>query len=146
LDPRLDHQVRFERLTPLRSATAYFDESLERVFGGVDRHAFESRLMAQFETEDFRAAGDCAWYALKNTIYASGCRVKAAKSPSPPASKQARQRAYSYFENALSVHTELTYARNGIAAVQALLIMVRLSPQFMTWSEVLTKMVAGLLC
>jgi hypothetical protein len=40
----------------------------------------------------------------------------------------------------------LTYARNGIAAVQALLIMVRLSPQFMTWSEVLTKMVAGLLC
>ncbi|CAN9215897.1 unnamed protein product [Alternaria alternata] len=50
-----------------------------------------------------------------------------AKAPLTATFVRARQEAYRYFENALSVHTELIYARSSIAAVQALMSMAYFS-------------------
>ena len=58
-------------------------------------------------------------------MYASGCRVILAKQTSMTFS-EAQAQAWQYFENALSVHTELLYTPTGLPAVQALAIMVRI--------------------
>jgi hypothetical protein len=59
-------------------------------------------------------------------VYASGCRIALSKqSPLIPFA-EAQERAWQFFENALSVHTELLYCATSLVAVQALTAMVRL--------------------
>lgn len=64
---------------------------------------------------------DPAWYALRNAIYAAGCRLELSKRGN---FREAYQTAWNFFENALAVHTELLYFHTSLLAVQALTVMV----------------------
>lgn len=75
-----------------------------------------------------------AWYALRNAIYASGCRLQLAKRRT---FREVYRTAWGYFENALSVHTELLYFRSSLLAVQALTVMVRYPASILLASVVL---------
>jgi hypothetical protein len=109
--------------TNLISTPAYFEECHYAVFGIPYRPAFEARLRSQF-AEDAGFEDDVSWFALRNAVYASGCRIVLSKLASVTFS-EAQAQAWSYFENALSVHTELLYTPTGLTAVQALALMVR---------------------
>lgn len=87
--------------------------------GIVDRYWFEARLKAYHKEP--RNDTDPAWYALRNTIYAAGCRIELSKSRS---FHEANKLAWRFFENALSAHTEILYFRTSIVGVQALTLMV----------------------
>ncbi len=98
---------------------AYFDEALDAALGIVHRPWFESRLRARFAGAADDA--DPAWNALRNIVYATGCRIELSKTRSI---RDANQAAWGWFENALSVHTELLYFRTSITGVKALTLMV----------------------
>lgn len=66
-----------------------------------------------------------AWYALRNIIYATGCRIALGVGADSATFAEARNKAWGYFENALAIHTELIYAPSGLIAIQALMAMVR---------------------
>ena len=105
-------------------AEAYFDEGLDSIFGVIQRPSFEARLRSHYDAQTSGLERDKAWYALRNTVFAAGCRITLSDGPYPSAFNEARNTSWRYFENALSVHTELVYARSGIIAVQALALMV----------------------
>lgn len=67
---------------------------------------------------------DASWYALRNAVYATGCRTHLANQKSVSWA-QAQAQSWPYFENALSVHVELLYTPTGLTAVRALAAMVR---------------------
>ena len=101
---------------------AFFEEALESALGIVHRPWFEVQLKNHFNGAINDA--DPAWYALRNVIYAFGCRIEQCKCSS---FKEATQLAWVWFENALSVHTEVLYFRTSIVGVQALTLMVSLT-------------------
>ncbi|KAF2101307.1 hypothetical protein NA57DRAFT_72748 [Rhizodiscina lignyota] len=96
---------------------AYFEETPEEAFGIVERPWFESRLRAHFNGT---IPDDKAWYALRNVIWASGCRIVLSKTAS---FREVSQASWAFFENALSVHTEILLVRASMVAVQALALM-----------------------
>ncbi|CAH0046653.1 unnamed protein product [Clonostachys solani] len=101
---------------------AYFDSCLDSIFGIIHREDFENRLRDHFQTNpDSRS--DASWYALRNTIYASGCRVSLCADSGPESFSRSREQSWKYFENALSVHTELLYVSTDIMSIQALILM-----------------------
>lgn len=100
--------------------TAYFDESYDAVFGLVERSDFEARLQKHLSGS---IIDDPAWYALRQTVYASGCRICLAKDASYSFS-DVQNEAWSYFRNAMSVHTELLFTFTELLAVRALIAMV----------------------
>jgi hypothetical protein len=100
----------------------YFEESLEQAFGIVDRPWFESKLRAHFSGA---VSDDAAWYALRNVLWASGCRIMLSKTESFKESKKASQ---ALFENAFSAHTELLYMPVSMTGLQAFILMVILHP------------------
>jgi hypothetical protein len=104
------------------SNVAYFEECHYAAFGVVHRPTFEARLGSQF-AQDADFEDDVSWFALRNTVYASGCRVILSKHASMTFT-EAQTQGWQYFENALSVHTELLYTPTGLPAVQALALMV----------------------
>ncbi|KIW38530.1 uncharacterized protein PV06_09486 [Exophiala oligosperma] len=104
-------------------ATAYFETSQDVAFGIIDRSVFEQRLRDHYSTQGSSVRFDSAWYALRNTVYAIGCLSALSRGPYPSAFVEARSQAWRYFENALSVHTELIYARSGMDAVQVMIAM-----------------------
>jgi hypothetical protein len=108
-----------------QTCAAYFEHSFDAMLGVVDRSAFESRLRSYLEQEK-TTHDDPAWYALRHTVYASGCRIALSKLSSSTPFAEAQEQAWRFFENALSVHTELVYCTTGLLAVQALAAMVRL--------------------
>ncbi|OAG35273.1 hypothetical protein AYO21_10544 [Fonsecaea monophora] len=127
---KLERAVQSERTpepdfqTAWKWTTAFFDQGLDAIFGCIHRQAFEQKLRAQFESKlPSGPAQDAAWYALRNTVYAAGCRITLSEGAYPSAFFEARTQAWRYFENALSVHTDLIYGRSGITAIQALLSM-----------------------
>ncbi|OQU99364.1 Fungal specific transcription factor domain-containing protein [Cladophialophora immunda] len=127
---KLERTVQSERTpepdsqTAWKWTTAFFEQGLDAIFGCIHRPAFEQKLRAQFESKQPSGSGqDAAWYALRNTIYAAGCRITLSEGAYPSAFLEARTQAWRYFENALSVHTDLIYGRSGITAIQALLVM-----------------------
>ncbi len=101
--------------------TAYFEDSFEAFYGVVYRTEFEARLAEHFESGG--AQDDPSWYALRNVVYATGCRTFLAQQKSMPW-KEAQDRSWPYFENALSVYVELLYTPTGLFAVRALAAMV----------------------
>ncbi|EXJ71827.1 uncharacterized protein A1O5_04328 [Cladophialophora psammophila CBS 110553] len=101
---------------------AFFDKGLDSVFGLVHRPSFEARLRAHFESGDY-SEGDLAWYALRNTVYATGCRIVVSGSNSHNAFNEARTQSWPYFENALSAHTDLLFSRSDMTTIQAFLAM-----------------------
>ena len=104
------------------SILAYFEESSEAVLGVVDREEFETCLRSHLEGNEI---DDPAWYALRQCVYASSCRIVLSKDQSNSFSHNQKE-AWSYFRNAMSVHTELLYTFTGLMAVRALIAMVSL--------------------
>ncbi|KAF2658702.1 hypothetical protein K491DRAFT_253954 [Lophiostoma macrostomum CBS 122681] len=99
-------------------AKAYFEECIGGTFYIIDRQNFEARLQRQNATSP--PDDDPSWYALRNVVYASGCRHVTFKSQ---LWTEAQKRAQCYFENALSVETDLLHGTPRIMSVQALLAM-----------------------
>ena len=97
---------------------AYFDEAPEAAFGIVLRSRFAAKLQSHFNGAP---DDDPAWYALRNAVYAVGCRISLSKTHS---FTEAYRKAWCFFENALSAHTEIIYFRTSILGVQALAVMV----------------------
>jgi hypothetical protein len=104
---------------------AYFEDSFEAHYGVVHRSDFEDRLARHFQNGG--APDDSSWYALRNVVYATGCRTLLAKQKGLTWS-EVHRRSWPYFENALSVHVDLLYTQTGLSAVRALAAMVRISP------------------
>jgi hypothetical protein len=107
------------QLTNLR--TAYFERSVDSLFEVVHRPEFEWQLrghLGKGHTTD-----DPACYALRNTVYASGCRLYHSASHAANFTL-IQEEAWSYFSNALSVHSELLLRSPSLRAVRALLAMV----------------------
>lgn len=80
---------------------------------------FEAQLRAQWDGKISNE--NYSWYALRNTVYAFGCRLELAKSAS---FREAYTKSWQYFENAMTVHTDLIYYKTDLMAVQALIAMV----------------------
>lgn len=91
------------------------------MYGFVDRSEFFLYLNAHFR-KDKSVANDPAWHALRNTVYASGCRIVSSKDESLRYS-DIQKEAWSYFQNAMSVHTELLFTFTSLMAVRALIAM-----------------------
>ncbi|EXJ70411.1 uncharacterized protein A1O5_06479 [Cladophialophora psammophila CBS 110553] len=104
--------------TAWRYTRAFFEEGLESALGIVHRPWFDTQLKGYFDGDVMDT--DPAWYALRNAIYAFGCRIELSNCGS---FQEANQSAWGYFENALSVHTEMLYFRTSIVGVQALTLM-----------------------
>lgn len=64
---------------------------------------------------------DPAWYALRNAVYASGCRILVNRSMGFQA---AQEQAWPFFENALSVQSQVLYWQTTVIGVQAFAVMV----------------------
>jgi hypothetical protein len=106
----------------LISGIAYFEDSYYAVFGVVERSTFEARLHLQ-HSQSSSYEDDISWFALRNTVFASGCRIVMSKD-SANTFAEIQAQAWRYFENALSVHTDLLYTPTGLTAVEALALMV----------------------
>ncbi|GKZ38319.1 hypothetical protein AbraIFM66950_010449 [Aspergillus brasiliensis] len=101
---------------------AYFENSFDTMFGVISRPDFEARLRYHLKRNG-RPDDDPAWYALRNTVYAFGCRVELSKASCATTLVEVEERAWQFFQKALSVHTELLYLPTGLMAVQALTAM-----------------------
>lgn len=102
---------------------AFFEESPASTLGVVYRPEFETALRAHLHG-DLTLGADPAWYALRKTIYASGCRIYKSKHTSASfADIQAE--AWGYFQCAMSVMAELLFTPTGLLAVRALCAMVK---------------------
>lgn len=103
--------------------TSFFDHCFEAVFGIVHRPSFEARLRAFLrQGPDTPPDKDIAWYALRNTVYASGCRQLLLKNRSKPYA-ESQAYAFQYFNRALSVHMDLVYGPPTLDGVRALAAM-----------------------
>jgi hypothetical protein len=111
-----------------REKTAYFERSHDRIFGVVYRPDFEARLRRHFQN-GCPIDENAAWYALRNAVYAEGCRSAGSKESGQDFS-QVQAEAARYFENAVSVLTELLFTPSGLMVVQAVVVMVRSLTQF----------------
>ncbi|KAJ6110206.1 hypothetical protein N7486_002441 [Penicillium sp. IBT 16267x] len=92
------------------------------MFGVVHRPSFESQLRTHFQQRNTSERECPSWYALRNIVYALGCRSAAlqdwgAGSLLPPVE------ASNYFENAFSVYADLLYTPAEFASVQALTLL-----------------------
>lgn len=90
--------------------------------GVVYRPDFEDRLRAHFDQGGASSTDDVAWYALRNTVYASGCRQLLLKNGTVTYAEAQRQ-ASRLFENAVLVHTDLIYGPSGLEAARAIVAM-----------------------
>lgn len=110
--------------TAWRYSTAYFEHCFESIFGVIHRPEFEARLHAHLQPGPPTPLNDVAWYALRNIVYAAGCRQLRLKGHTDSTSYvDAQAEAFRYFQNALSVHTDLIYDLSGLEAVRALTAM-----------------------
>ncbi|TVY34894.1 putative transcriptional regulatory protein [Lachnellula occidentalis] len=120
----LDRTPEPDRETAWRYTKAYFEKTLESSFGIVVRSSFEAKLQVHFANDN--ASGpddDAAWYALRNAVYAFGCRALLEKTSCSSTFMEAQTAGWKYFQNAMSRHTEMMYCRTGLMAVQALVTM-----------------------
>ncbi|KAJ9494771.1 hypothetical protein H2202_009672 [Exophiala xenobiotica] len=102
----------------LRFTHAYFEEAPDAALGIVRRSCFEARLRSFWASSE--AEDDPCWYALRNVVFASGCRLVRSGEKGYT---EAHRESWSYFDNALSVHAELLYFRSSVMGVQALTLM-----------------------
>ena len=102
-----------------RFVRAFFEESYNAAFGIVHRTWFEARLKEHFN--HLKPETDPSWYALRNIIYAYGCSIESCKNNSYSA---AQRLSGQWFENALSVHSDLLFRQTSVVSVHALTLMV----------------------
>ncbi|KAL3488355.1 fungal-specific transcription factor domain-containing protein [Aspergillus germanicus] len=105
--------------TASRYVASYFGYSHDSVFGVVHRPDFETHLRLHFQGVQ---GDDDAHYALRNAVYAVGCRAAAQLDESPNFT-ETQQLSLKYFQNAFSVYTDLLYMPSGLTAVEALVVM-----------------------
>lgn len=87
----------------------------------MDRPEFERHFRAYHAGKiTYR---DPSWYALRNVVYAAGCRIYRSESPKANFADVERE-AWGYFLNALSVHSELLLTKPTVRSVRALVTMV----------------------
>ena len=98
---------------------AYFDYALDAALGIVHRPTFEAQLRSYLTGDTINT--DVAWHALRNAIYASGCRLHLSGSSS---FEEANRAAWAYLENALALYTDTLLFRSSITSVQAMAVMV----------------------
>ncbi|KIW45781.1 hypothetical protein, variant [Exophiala oligosperma] len=108
--------------TAWKYAKGFFEECLEIPCVPVQREIFNSYLRAFFKNHQ-RQSENPAWYALRHVIYAFGARIVHYSKPSENAWIEAQRISWRYFENALSVHTQLIYCCSQLQAVESLLLM-----------------------
>ncbi|OQU95201.1 Fungal specific transcription factor domain-containing protein [Cladophialophora immunda] len=101
---------------------AYFEDSTNTIFSMLLRSTFEARLRQHFRQLHSSQMEDPAWFALRNAVYATGCRCLLANSSSPTF-EQAESEAWQLFRNALAVFGEIIFGHSGLTAIQALTIM-----------------------
>lgn len=94
---------------------------MDNLFDAVHKPEFERLLRAHLAGKmPYR---DSAWYALRNVVYATGCRIYRSQSPTANFAEVERE-ARSYFSNALSVRNELLLMKPSLRSVRAFLAMV----------------------
>lgn len=103
----------------INSRSAYFDEANEAAFGIVHRPWFESKLQGHLANPS--SDEDPVWYALRNAIFATGCRIVLSRTRS---FSEAKRESWQYFQNALSMNVQLLYLRTSLMSVQTMTIMV----------------------
>lgn len=106
--------------------TAYFEESIEHTTGLVPRRAFETQLRDHY-AHPKPPESDFSWYTLRNIVFAIGCRYAVSRGGRPANYIAAQRQSWGYFENALSVHTNLVYMPSDISAIEAIALMVGLT-------------------
>lgn len=102
------------------TTAAYFEETPISTFYLIGRQSFEARLIRHIENPS-ASQEDSVWFAIRNIVYASGCRALMSKTHSW---RESQSKSGQYFENALSVETDLIHGAYGISAIRALLAMV----------------------
>jgi len=115
----------FSQSADINCHKAYFEDSANAIFGMLIRSTFEVRLRKHFRHTQNHSSQmeDPAWFALRNTVYAIGCRCLLANSTTLTF-EQAEGKAWQLFCNALSVFGELIFSHSGLTAIQALATMV----------------------
>ena len=94
---------------------------MDSLFDVVHRPEFEHHLRGYFNNR--YSDIDPAWYAVRNAVYASGCRLYHSANQEASFSR-IQEEAWGYFSNALSVHSDLLLRSPSLRAVRALLAMV----------------------
>jgi hypothetical protein len=94
----------------------------------VYRPEFEEHLRRHFQSSGPREE-DAASYAMRNAVYAVGCRA-AAGMDGVKDFMGVQERSLQFFFNAFSVYTHLLYMPTGLRAVQALVVMVSPFPLY----------------
>ena len=87
------------------------------------RSTFEARLRQHFRQDQYSQTEDPSWFALRNTVYATGCRCLLANSTSLTF-EEVENKAWQLFCNALSVFGGMIFSHSGLTAIQALTLMV----------------------
>ncbi|KAH6962536.1 fungal-specific transcription factor domain-containing protein [Ilyonectria sp. MPI-CAGE-AT-0026] len=100
---------------------AYFQQA-DSVFRVINRPVFEARLRGTFN-KDETSVDDPAWYALRNTVYAAGKRQLLNNNPAQLSFSHIQSQCWPYFENAMTVYSEILFSRVEILGVQALIAM-----------------------
>ncbi|KIW86599.1 uncharacterized protein Z519_12783 [Cladophialophora bantiana CBS 173.52] len=111
-----------DRATAFRYVQAYFDHSYDAVFGVLHGPKFKARLEAQFDNQGASQVEDPSWFALRNVVYALGCRCMLAPDDNV-SFVEAEAQAKPYFHNALSAFGEIIFGHSGFTAIQALVLM-----------------------
>lgn len=102
------------------TTAAYFEETAISTFYLISRQSFEARLIRHIENPS-ASQEDSVWFAIRNIVYASGCRALMSKTHSW---RESQSKSGQYFENALRVETDLIHGAYGLSAIRALLAMV----------------------
>ncbi|KAK5739936.1 hypothetical protein LTR17_005032 [Elasticomyces elasticus] len=97
---------------------AYFDHALDAALGILHRPWFEQQLAAHLS--GIQGEASPTWHALRNVVYAAGCRIELSKSCS---FQEASQKSWVYFEDALTVYARLLFFKTSITGVQVLTLM-----------------------
>lgn len=102
----------------------YFEYAQGTAFGVVNRDDFQEHIHRHFQratTDD----GDAASYALRNAVYAVGCRMMCVHGCQD--FSQTQEQALKLFFNAFSRFPDLLFMPSGLRAVQSLVVMVQSS-------------------
>lgn len=103
--------------------SAFFEESIEHTLGLVPRQAFEARLEQHYGQHQ-PTDNDLTWYTLRNAVFAIGSRLSLCRGGRPSNYAAAQRESWLYFENALSVLTNLVFMPSDTTAVEAIVLMV----------------------
>lgn len=88
----------------------------------MNRADFEEHVQLRFQSTAGDDEEDSASYALRNAVYAVGCRAMPCQGHEQYS--QNRTRSLQLFFNAFSVFGDLVFMPSGLRAVQALVVMV----------------------